>query len=98
MTEEKAYGMTVTMMKSVKSKISTVGIISFMSWKYDKLGWVNIFNFSGTRLEESFLEPIVVPKANLSEMYNGVVNQTAEFLFDFEYSESQVMIISFIMS
>jgi hypothetical protein len=29
--EEKAYGMTVTMIKIVKRRISTVGIINFIS-------------------------------------------------------------------
>ena len=52
----------------------------------------NVWVGNKTRLEESFLEPIVVPKANISEMYSGVVNHTAEFLFDFEYDESQVRI------
>ena len=52
----------------------------------------NVWVGNKTRLEESFLEPIVVPKANISEMYSGVVNHTAEFLFDFEYDEYQVRI------
>ena len=33
MTEEKAYGMTVTMMKMVKSKMRRVGMISLISLK-----------------------------------------------------------------
>ena len=50
----------------------------------------NVWIGNTTRVKSSFLEPIVVPKANISEMYTGFVNHTAEFLFDFEYSEKQV--------
>lgn len=50
----------------------------------------NVWVGNQTRAGQSFLEPIVVPKANISEMYTGFVNHTAEFLFDFEYTEAQV--------
>lgn len=33
MTFENAYGMTVTMMRRVKIRISTVGMIDLMSWQ-----------------------------------------------------------------
>ena len=37
MTLEKAYGMTVTMMRRVKIKMRTVGIIDLISWKVTPL-------------------------------------------------------------
>ena len=37
MTLEKAYGMTVTMMRRVKIKMRTVGIIDLISWKLTPL-------------------------------------------------------------
>ena len=52
----------------------------------------NVWVGNQTRAGQSFLEPIVVPKANISEMYTGFVNHTAEFLFDFEYTEAQVIL------
>ena len=37
MTLEKAYGMTVTMMRRVKIKMRTVGMIDLISWKLTPL-------------------------------------------------------------
>jgi len=38
----------------------------------------------------SYLEPIVVHNATIGEMYNSYINHTAEYLFDFEYTEEEV--------
>jgi len=71
-------------------------MICFLVILFLALGHVqNVWIGNHTRIkDESFLEPIVVHNASIGEMYTSFVNHTTEYLFDFEYSEREV--ISFI--